>query len=203
MPILFLIRHGETDYTGKRLVGRWPGVHLVARGEEQAGWVAQSLNDQPIRAIYSSPLERAKETAQPLAAMRKMKIIPIDGLKEVDFGEWTGKSLRWLRKLPEWKDLHENPKFRFPGGESLPEVRKRVASTLEELASRHGKKDRVVIFTHGDVVRFAVEYFLSLSPGGFHRLMVNTASLTVIRIQDGKIMLHGFNLQPPYVLPEL
>lgn len=202
MPILFLIRHGETAYIGKRLTGCTPGVHLVQRGEEQARQIAESLKTSNFKAIYSSPLERAMETAQPLAIQQNKKIIQFNGLLEVDFGLWTGKSFRWLHRQPQWKDLHDNPRFQFPGGDSLPAVRRRVAKTLDEISRKHGKKDLVALFTHCDIVRYSVEHALGMPPGGFHKLAVDTASLTIVRFQDGKISLLGFNLKLPYQLPD-
>lgn len=203
MPTLFIIRHGETAYIGKRLQGRLPGIHLVERGGEQARQIAESLKNLKFKAVYSSPLERAMETAQPLALQKQVKIVPWAGLIEVDFGDWTGKSFRWLRAQPDWKILYEDPKFQFPGGESLPAVRRRVAKAISEISSNHKKNDLIALFTHSDVVRFSVEHVLEMPPGGFHRLAVGTASLTILKIADGKVTLLGFNLQLPYQLPGL
>ncbi len=201
MPFLFLIRHGVNDFTGKRLVGRKPGVHLNEKGQEQARLVVESLLIVPFRNIYSSPLERAVETAEPLAQKLGKDIIILDSMAELDFGDWTGKSLRSLRKLPDWKSLMTDPEWRFPGGESLPKVRSRVREMIAEVTSKAGKKDRIAIFTHGDVIRLSVEYLLGMEIGGFHHLHVDTASLTIIEYHDGKSRLLGLNLQPPYVLP--
>jgi broad specificity phosphatase PhoE len=202
MPILFLIRHGVNDFTAKRLVGRKPGVHLNEKGQEQACLVAESLKSVPFQMVYSSPLERAVETAEPLIQILGEKIIILDSLAELDFGDWTGKSLRSLRKLPEWNLLMTDPGWGFPGGESLLEVRKRVRQMVAEVTSKAGKKDRIAIFTHGDVIRLSVEYLLGMEMGGFHHLHVDTASLTIIEYRDGKSRLLGLNLQPPYVLPQ-
>jgi len=201
LPILFLIRHGENDFTGKRLVGRKPGVHLNEKGQEQACLVAESLKIIPFQKLYSSPLERAVETAEPLARITGKKIIVLDSLAELDFGDWTGKTLRSLRKLPEWKLLMADPKWGFPSGESLPAVRNRVREMIANVTAKAGKKDRVALFTHGDVIRLSVEYLLGMETGGFHQLHVDTASLTIIEYQDNKSRLLGLNLQPPYGLP--
>ena len=107
--------------------GLWvenPVFILMRRGRNRLALVAESLKIVPFRKIYSSPLERAVETAEPLAQKLGKEIIILDSLAELDFGDWTGKSLRSLRKLPDWKSLMTDPEWRFPGGESLPEVRK-------------------------------------------------------------------------------
>jgi len=201
MPILLLIRHGDNNFTGKRLVGRKPGVHLNKKGQEQAYLVAESIKIIPFRKIYSSPLERAVETAEPFARIIGKKILILDSLAELDFGDWTGKTLRSLRKLPDWKLLMTDPGWGFPGGESLPTVRDRVRDMITEVTAKAGKNDRVVLFTHGDVIRLSVEYLLGMETGGFHQLHVDTASLTIIEYRDGKSRLLGLNLQPPYILP--
>ena len=90
MTIILLIRHGENDWVGKKLAGRLPGVHLNQNGLNQAQAVAATLHNLPIKAIYSSPLERAMETAQPLALVKKMEITICDNLSEINFGDWQG-----------------------------------------------------------------------------------------------------------------
>jgi broad specificity phosphatase PhoE len=202
MPVLFMVRHGDNDFTGKRLVGRKRSVSLNDHGREQACLVRNSLQKVKFRHIYSSPLERAVETATPLAQAVGKTIELLESLSEVDFGTWTGHSLRTLHRLPEWNDLMTDPDWGFPGGESLPEVRMRVRAMLEEVTSRAGKKDRIIMFTHGDIIRLAMEQLLELPPGGFHKFSVDTASLTILTVHDGKTRLLGFNLKPPYIFPE-
>ncbi len=95
-----------------------------------------------------------------------------------------------------------DPDWCFPGGESLPAVRERVRRMLVEATGSAGKKDRIALFTHGDIIRLALENLLELPPGGFHRFHVGTASLTLVAVSESKARLLGFNLQPPYILPE-
>ncbi len=93
MPIFLLIRHGETDYNKKmHIAGRLPNVHLTKKGRQQAQSLADKLANAPIKAIYSSPLERTLETAEPLAKALKLEVIPMPGLLETDCGEWQGQS---------------------------------------------------------------------------------------------------------------
>src|SRR5436190_24049812 len=130
---LLLIRHGENDWVGTdRLAGRTPDVHLNEKGRQQAANLATLLAKQPIVAIYSSPLERCLETAQPLAALLNQIISAEPGLLEVDYGEWRGAHLKELSQLPEWQMVQHFPSvFRFPGGETLREVQSRAVETLE------------------------------------------------------------------------
>ncbi|MEW6093582.1 MAG: histidine phosphatase family protein, partial [Chloroflexota bacterium] len=92
MTILFLIRHGENDHLKKGiLIGNTPGIHLNDRGREQAAALCASLKDLPIKAIYSSPLERALETAGPLAEALRLEVLVRPGLADTNVGDWAGK----------------------------------------------------------------------------------------------------------------
>src|ERR1041384_6184775 len=104
MPLLLLIRHGENDFvkTGK-LPGQSAGIHLNERGQKQAQALSDALKEVPIKAIYASPLERALETAEPIAAPHNLQIIQEPNLKDADVGKWQGKSLKALRLTNAWK----------------------------------------------------------------------------------------------------
>src|SRR5215207_10643457 len=138
MPLLLLIRHGENDYvkTGK-LAGRLPGVHLNKKGQNQAEALGQALRDVPIRAVYSSPLERAMETATPIAEARKLQIIQEPDLMDTNIGRWQGKSLKVLRLTKVWKIVQSAPsRFRFPEGESFVESQARYVSALVRMIKK-------------------------------------------------------------------
>ena len=113
---LLLIRHGENDWVSShRLAGRTPSVFLNDKGKQQSADLATFLAAQPISAIYSSPLERCLQTAQPLADVKQLAVSAEPGLIEVEYGEWRGGDLRELSKLPEWRLVQHYPSsFRFP-----------------------------------------------------------------------------------------
>jgi broad specificity phosphatase PhoE len=116
MPLLLLIRHGENEFvkTGK-MAGRLPGVHLNDRGRQQAAELAKALADVPLKAIYASPLERAVETAEPIAEGRKLEIQLRPDLMDNDIGAWQGRTLKQLRRLKKWKVVQQAPsRFTFP-----------------------------------------------------------------------------------------
>src|SRR5512143_890340 len=110
MPIILLIRHGENEYssTGK-FAGRLPGVHLNERGLKQAEELGQALAEIPLKAVYSSPLERAMETAAPIAKARKLEIIQDAGLLESDIGKWQGSSVRRVALSKYWRVVQNAP----------------------------------------------------------------------------------------------
>ena len=98
MPTLLLIRHGENDFvkTGK-LPGQIAGIHLNERGQKQAQALGEALQGVPLKAIYSSPLERAMQTAEPIATSHKLPITQVTALMDANVGKWQGKSLKVLR----------------------------------------------------------------------------------------------------------
>jgi hypothetical protein len=123
--LLLLVRHGETPTTGMVLPGRAPGLHLSDRGRSQAERVAERLAGLKVDAVYSSPLERTCETAEPTAAAVGLAVRGEPGLIECDFGEWTGVALAELAGLPEWQTVQHNPSaFRFPSGESFTQMQR-------------------------------------------------------------------------------
>src|SRR5512141_2237519 len=143
MPLLLLIRHGENDFvkTGK-LPGQVAGIHLNARGQKQAQALGEALKDVPIKAVYSSPLERAMETARPIAESHKLDINQEPDLMDTDIGRWQGKSLKVLRLTKLWKIVQSAPsRFRFPDGESFVDAQTRYIDALERITQKHKPQD--------------------------------------------------------------
>jgi probable phosphomutase (TIGR03848 family) len=179
--VLLLVRHGLTPTTGKVLPGRAPGLHLSDDGRKQADAAAQRIARVPkIAAIYSSPLERARETAAPLARARRMPIRIERGLLECDFGGWTGRKLDELRKKPEWDVVQRHPSaFRFPDGESFTEMQTRITGALARLVAQHPGRV-VVAVSHADPIKAAVAHALGMPLDLFQRVVIGTASITAI-----------------------
>jgi probable phosphoglycerate mutase len=179
---ILLVRHGTTATTGSVLPGRAPGLHLSERGVIQAHAVADRINQltkKPV-AIYVSPLERARETAAPLAKALKLRPVVERGLSECDFGAWTGKKLSQLSRKAEWKTVQNSPStFRFPEGESFSEMQQRVWSTLEMLAVRHRGRT-VAVFSHADTIKAAVTYAQGVPLDLFQRTLISTCSVSAV-----------------------
>jgi probable phosphomutase (TIGR03848 family) len=181
MTYLFLIRHGENDWVGSdRLAGRTAGVYLNDKGRRQAVQLAERLREQPIGAIYSSPLERCLETAQPLAEALHLPVTEEAGILEVDYGAWRTGNLKELSKLPDWQLVQRYPGgFRFPGGETLREVQARSVDALDRIRQRH-PKEAVAVFSHGDVIRTTLAYYLGVPLDLFQRIQISTASISLL-----------------------
>lgn len=204
MPLVLLIRHGENDYVKKgRMAGRLPGVHLNKRGQAQAQAVAEKLCGAPIKAVYSSPMERALETAEPLAKALGLEIIPRPGLLESDIGEWHDQRWKGLRRTKIWKTVQYRPSlFRFPGGESFLEGQARICQEILELCSMHDPKDVFVCVSHADPIKLAVAYFIGLPLDMFQRLAVSPASITALQIGEGHSSLLTLNYDVSFTLKQ-
>jgi probable phosphoglycerate mutase len=182
---LFLIRHGLTAVTGSRLYGRTPGIHLDERGRRQAAALVDRFDGVRLTAVYSSPLERCVETVEPLARARGLDVRVADGLVEMEAGQWTGRTLPSLRRTKLWHRVQHDPSgFRFPGGESFVEAEARVLDEIQRIAARH-PRSRVVVGTHGDLVRVLVAHFTGAHLDHFQRVIADPASVSVVHIGDG------------------
>jgi len=179
--VVLLVRHGVTPTTGKILPGRAAGLHLSDEGRLQAEGAAKRIAHLPrVAAIYSSPLERARETAAPIARARRMPIRIDRGLLECDFGEWTGERLDRLSKRPEWDVVQRHPSaFRFPRGESFTEMQARITGALARLVAQHPGRV-IVAVSHADPIKTAVAHALGMPLDLFQRIVIGTASITAI-----------------------
>jgi probable phosphomutase (TIGR03848 family) len=202
MPALLLIRHGENDFLKQsRLPGRLPDIHLNKNGLEQAKAIAEILKASPIKAIYSSPLERAVETAEPLSEALGLAIQLRPGLLDTDVGDWEGQSLKNLRKLPVWKQVQEQPsQVRFPGGESFLETQERLVREIDQLRKPHKPKDMLVVVFHADPIKLVLAHFLGLPLDNFQKLSVAAGSVSILTVGKSGGMLVALNLKPPFIL---
>lgn len=178
--ILLLVRHALNDWVGERLAGWTPNIHLNDKGRAQAESLAQRLADQPIAAVYASPLERAVETAQIIAAPHRLEVQIREGVGEVRYGEWTGQSLKDLAKEDAWRTVQFYPSgARFPGGEAIREMQARAVAELDAIVAAH-PSEIVTVVSHADVIKSALAHYVGLHLDLFQRLVVSPASLSVL-----------------------
>ena len=192
--LVLLVRHGQTATTGTLLPGRAAGLHLADAGRAQAERVAERIAElKNVAAVYASPLERARETATPIARALQLKTRVDKGLLECDFGEWTGSELKTLMKLPEWKAVQRYPSgFRFPGGESFTEMQVRMVSAIDRLRAAHPAAV-VVAVSHADPIKAAVAHAMGTHLDLFQRIVISTCSVTAIAYTDGGPMVLTVN----------
>jgi probable phosphoglycerate mutase len=189
--IVCFVRHGHTPTTGSILPGRTKGLHLSDVGKDQANDVAERLAKLGnITAVYSSPMERAKETAQSIAKACGLRTRVQRGLIEADFGTWTGRKLSDLRKLPEWEDVQKMPSsFRFPSGESFLEIQARMVGAITEIAGKH-RGEVVVAVSHADTIKAAIASALGTPLDLFQRIHISPCSLSAVLFgQNGPMVL--------------
>jgi probable phosphoglycerate mutase len=179
--LLLLVRHGQTPTTGKVLPGRAAGLHLADAGLEQARRVAERIKELPkVDAVYASPLERTRQTAEPIARAVGKRITAHKGLLECDFGDWTGAKLADLMKKPEWATVQRSPStFRFPNGESFTEMQTRMVSALDDIRSRH-PGGTVVCVSHADPIKAAVAHAMGTHLDLFQRIVIGTCSVSAV-----------------------
>jgi len=192
--MVLLVRHGLTPTTGRMLPGRAPGLHLAEGGREQAQAVAERIARLPgVDAVYASPLERARETAAPIAAARGLRVRIDKALLEVDIGEWTGLELRTARRFPEWRTVQGWPSgFRFPGGESILEMQSRIVAALERFRDAH-PGGVVVAVSHADPIKAATIAALGAHLDMYQRVVISPCSVTTIAYGQGPPMVLSVN----------
>jgi probable phosphomutase (TIGR03848 family) len=175
---LLLVRHALNDWVGKRLAGWTPEVHLNDEGQAQVVALVQRLAAVPLAAVYSSPLERTLETAQPLAEAHDLMVEVREGLGEVRFGDWTGRALEELKDEALWPVVQVYPGgARFPGGESMREVQARMVAQIDAIREAHPGQT-VAVVSHSDPIKMAVAYYAGLPLDLFQRLSISPASVT-------------------------
>jgi probable phosphomutase (TIGR03848 family) len=193
MITLLLVRHAMCDPVGRLLAGRAPGVHLNAEGRAQAERLAERLGGLELDGIYTSPLERALETAEPIARRTGCSVEPLAAFTELEFGAWTGCTLAELDGDPVWRRFNaQRSVARPPGGESMLEVQARAVAGLEALRRRH-PDGRALVVSHGDVIRSVVAHLAGIPLDLFQRLEISPASVTVVELGEEQVLVRGVN----------
>ena len=196
MTTFHLLRHGEHGLIGRVLAGRMPGVGLTERGRAEIALMSERLAAEQVAALYASPLQRTRETAEIVAARLGLPIEFRDELIELDFGEWTGATFDAIRADPRWLAWSTQRSLAtIPGGESMRQVQKRVVETLLDIADRH-REEPVAVVSHGDVIRAALVFALGMPLDFYNRIEVGQGSISTIRIDSGGIRVVAINERP-------
>lgn len=201
MPTLLLVRHGETDWnrTGQ-IMGERP-VPLNQNGKSQAQRLAELLRTRAIRAMYSSPVARARQTADILAATTRAPVAIDHGLTEINLGEWVGRNWKELADDLIKGEFYANPLgARPPGGETLGEVQLRAVAFVERTMTdltHLGNEEHLLLFvSHADVLRTIIAHYLRLPLQTIRQIRIDHASLTALKINGGTTDLLFLNLTP-------
>ena len=191
-----LIRHGQCDAVGKWLAGRQEGLPLNADGRRQAQELIDALRWVPLTAVYSSPLERAVETAQPLASDHGLTTETREALTDIDFGDWTGMSLDQLSGLPEWHAFNSDRCHACaPGGEALIDAQRRMVEELMNLSRLHAG-DTVAIVTHAELIRCAIAAFDGRSLDEVLAVEISPAHVSTVGVGPQIRRVLSINIRP-------
>jgi probable phosphomutase (TIGR03848 family) len=184
MTTFLLIRHGAHLLGGDLIAGRTPGVRLSPLGREQARRMAERVARLPVSAIYASPADRTRETAELLAQALNLPVQVRESLNELDFGDWTGRSVAELRSLEgfaRWNGFRSGT--RMPGGETMLEIQARMVDEMLRLRERHGE-GCIALVSHGDVIRAALAWALGMPLDLLTRIEIGLASVSVVAVAD-------------------
>jgi probable phosphomutase (TIGR03848 family) len=196
MARIVLLRHAHSVANEKNLLaGRTAGISLSKTGKEQAKDLINRLGNIQFDEVAISPLQRCRETIDPWldATGTKSRIVVDDSISEVDYGNWSGKTLASLRRKAQWKVVQDFPsQMTFPEGESLLEMQGRALSGFYRLNAVKGKGPRLLV-SHGDVIKSIVAHCLGMHLDQFQRLVIEPASLTIIDTDSGTSRLVRFN----------
>lgn len=210
---VILVRHGRsTANTSGVLAGRTPGVGLDDRGREQAAALVERLGDclPRLTAVARSPLQRCAETVAPLlaaldAAGHRPPEVLVDGLAEVDYGDWTNRALKDLTGEPLWRTVQQQPSAAvFPGGEGLAAVQARAVAAVRELDRTYGGPDGSGVWiacSHGDVIKAVIADAMGTHLDAFQRIVVEPASVSIIRYGASRPSVHTVNSTATLTVP--
>lgn len=180
----FLVRHAAHDRVGTVLCGRIPGIRLGELGKAQARALAQRFASESVASVQTSPLERAVETAEPIAAQLGRPAEHSDDIIEIDFGAWSGMSFDTLsddRRWSAWNNSRSTS--RPPDGETMLEAQTRIVRAMERLRSLHAGRS-IVLVSHSDVIKAALLYHLGMPIDSYMRLEVSPASISTLVVGD-------------------
>ncbi|MCB5173906.1 histidine phosphatase family protein [Microvirga lenta] len=180
----FLVRHAAHDRVGTVLCGRMPGVSLGSVGKAQAERLSERLANENVAAVLTSPLERARETAEPIAARIGRPLEICEPIVEIEFGGWSGMSFDELTPVPLWKQWNSARSVtRPPDGETMLEVQARIVGAMEQMRKTYSGRP-VVLVSHGDVIKAALLYYLGMPIDAYGRFDIDPASISTVTVAD-------------------
>lgn len=207
---LLLIRHGETTWNAEqKLPGQLPGISLNEKGREQTARLAEALSAIPISAIISSPLERARETAEIIGKGRNLTIQLEPGLMDTDVGRWAGQNHEGLSKTdPDWKAYVKDPTVAPEGVETFPQVQQRALEAVERWRKQEGIGAYPAFVAHADVVKLLIAYYIGLEAARAGVLLIDNASVSLVEIDKEnlhpvRVIAIGWSPHPGWLKPAI
>ena len=196
MALIILVRHGQTDenVSGK-ISGQGPAP-LNARGRQQAEATAGVLKDLGVDRILTSPVLRARQTADILAEHLQVETEDVDDLREVEYGDWEGKHFRDIRSDPIAQQVFNDPiKAVFPNGEGLQNVQQRGVRVIESTRQRY-PQGVIILVSHGDVIRTSLAHYLGMAFNDYRRLNLDNGAISVLERFEDWVSVKVINFVP-------
>jgi len=195
MTTLFLVRHGRTGWNKEQIFRGHKDVPLDEVGREEALLVGERLKEEGIKGVYSSPLSRAKETAEAIARIHNAEVQVVEGLIDLHFGEWEGRSLEEVKK--RYPDLYEQwqeapHQVIFPGGEGLAAVNSRAMRAIEDIIQRH-PQEAVALVSHRVVLKVLICALLGLDNSHFWNIAQDTTAINCFHHRNGTWICNFLN----------
>ncbi len=192
MTTFLCIRHGKCDPIGKYIAGRIKGIHLNREGQEEVEALADNLFNIRIEKVFSSPLERACETAEIICKKMNLDYEIRHELIEIDYGDWSGKTIEELCRLNSWKQYNQQKSLmHVPNGEMLIEIESRMASFVEEIRRKY--EEVVILISHGEPIKCLIAHYAGIPIDLVGRIEIDTASVTTLSLDDYNAQLLCIN----------
>ncbi len=192
---IYLVRHGQTAWNKEEIFRGRTDIPLDETGLKQAELTGEFFRDKKIHRIYSSPLSRAWETAQKIAQIQGLTVQALQGIIDMDFGRWEGKSHRDIQENDKeiYRKWREEPhRVRLPEGETLDEVRERSLAGMEEVIQENPGKT-IVLVSHRVICKVLICAILGLDNSHFWQIAQDTTAINLIQYQEGKYILSLMN----------
>ncbi len=193
---IILVRHGETKWNDMHRYQGIKDIELNDRGYEQAQKVKKYLVNKEIDYIYASDLKRARNTAEIIGEAHNLEINTLQGLREINFGEWEGMNFKEIDKeyprlFAQWKD---NPaSVSPPGGEMVEELQTRVVNSIEKILSQQKQDSKIIVVSHGGAIRVMLAYYLKIPLQFFWRIEIDNVSVSKVVFFDGTPIIKSIN----------
>jgi len=195
MTDIYLVRHGQTEWNTQLIFRGRKDIPLNERGHKQARAIAGALKDRNIDAIYTSPLSRAVETAQPVATLFDLEVVPVQGFIDINYGEWEGVSYDEVKKryTDQYAQWEKRPELvQFPQGETLDVVKERAFGALTDIARKNPTRS-VLIISHRVINKVLLCALLGLSTGHFWEIRQDTGCINIMEYSGEQFVLCAMN----------
>jgi broad specificity phosphatase PhoE len=195
MTTLFLVRHGRTGWNKEQIFRGHKDIPLDEVGRQEALLVGERLKGEGIKAVFSSPLSRARETAQAVARSHNVEVQVVEGLIDLHFGEWEGMSLEEVKErypdlYAQWQGTPQ--KVIFPGGEGLDSVRSRAMEAVKDIINCH-PQEAVALVSHRVVLKVLICALLGLDNSHFWNIAQDTTAINCFHHRNGTWICNFLN----------